>query len=439
MRIERRQRPDGAHPVYWASFRPEAPADWKVISISEMAKTFKGKLPTRVLEAPTQKSRPYLLLDGLRGGTHVYTEETYLPSVTESDSVLIADGSKSGFTVRGVAGILGSTLLAFRAREGCNPSFLFHVLSSLFPYLNSATTGTAIPHLDQDLLLQLRLAVPPPCKQAAIAQLLDAADTAIERCEAAIQKARQLRKSLLSDLLSCGVDNNGRVRKRRDLDFVKTPLGRLPATWEISSVGGEFELQNGFTLNADRRPRFRKRKYLRVANVQRDALDLEDVQELEAHETEFALRVLQADDLLVVEGHADRMQIGRCAIVDERAVGFTFQNHLFRLRTRGRVVPGFGCLWLNSEYAQRFWNARCATSSGLNTINQRTLRKLLVPVPRKSEQDKFVELVQSQRTHLESLMAKRDSLAQLKKSLMQDLLTGAVRVKASLSQVAEAV
>jgi type I restriction enzyme S subunit len=339
---------------------------------------------------------------------------------------------------------IGSTeFIVLSPKANCDPRYLYHLVCAhdvrgrAASRMEGSTGRQRVP--DDVFEKRLLVPVPPPEEQAAIARVLDAVDTAIERCEAAIQKARQLRKSLLSDLLSCGVDNNGRVPKRRDLDFVKTPLGRLPATWEISSVGGEFELQNGFTLNADRRPRFRKRKYLRVANVQRDALDLEDVQELEAHETEFALRVLQADDLLVVEGHADRMQIGRCAIVDERAVGFTFQNHLFRLRTRGRVVPGFGCLWLNSEYAQRFWNARCATSSGLNTINQRTLRKLLVPVPRKSEQDKIVELVQSQRTHLESLMAKRDSLAQLKKSLMQDLLTGAVRVKASLSQVAEAV
>lgn len=287
--------------------------------------------------------------------------------------------------------------------------------------------------------LTMLLPVPPLEEQVAIARVLDAVDAAIRRCERAIQSARQLRKSLLSELLSCGVDEKGRVRNRRSSELVETPLGRLPAPWELRSVGSEFELQNGFTINEDRRPRFRKRKYLRVANVQRDALALNDVQELEAHDKEFAPRVLQADDLLVVEGHADRLQIGRCAIVDERAAGFTFQNHLFRLRTCGQVAPDFGCLWLNSEYANRYWNARCATSSGLNTINQRTLRKLVVPVPPKPEQDRIVELVQSQRAHLESLVTKRDSLSQLKKSLMHDLLTGTVRVNPSLSQVAEAV
>src|SRR5205814_6241749 len=111
----------------------------------------------------------------------------------------------------------------------------------------------------------------------------------------------------------------------------------LHAAWTLSTVTNEFEIQNGFTLNENRRARFRKRLYLRVANVQRDALDLTDVQELEAGDGEFAPRMLRVDDLLVVEGHADPMQIGRCANVTAEADGMTFQNILLRLRFSGEV------------------------------------------------------------------------------------------------------
>jgi type I restriction enzyme S subunit len=135
------------------------------------------------------------------------------------------------------------------------------------------------------------------------------------------------------------------------------------------------------------------------------------------------------DDLLVVEGHADRMQIGRCARVTPEAGGVTFQNHLFRLRTNGAVVPAFACLWLNSAYAQRYWNARCATSSGLNTINQRMLKRLAIPVPSQAEQHTIAELAQRQRQHVAALVAKQERIEALKKSLMHDLLTGRVRVR----------
>lgn len=107
----------------------------------------------------------------------------------------------------------------------------------------------------------------------------------------------------------------------------------------------------------------------------------------------------------------------------------TFQNHLFRLRTKGAVLPAFACLWLNSAYAQRFWNARCATSSGLNTINQRTLKRLIVPIPSTPEQQSIASIVEQQRQYLEALIAKQVKLEELKKSLMHDLLTGRVRVR----------
>jgi type I restriction enzyme S subunit len=278
--------------------------------------------------------------------------------------------------------------------------------------------------------LTMPLPVPPPDEQAAIARVLDAVDTALERTRVAVDLAHQVRVSLIGDLLVRGIGKSGMVRHAIDgsSEFTKTPLGQLPAAWRLGTIFQEFDLQNGFTLNADRRPRLRKRRYLRVANVKRDALDLRDIQELEAGDAEFFPRILVPDDLLVVEGHADRMQIGRCARVTETAAGMTFQNHLFRLRTKGAVEPAFGCLWLNSTYAQRFWNARCATSSGLNTINQRTLKRLVIPVPPTIEQRCIVRVIEQQRRHLEGLLEKRSKLETLKKSLMRDLLTGRVRV-----------
>jgi type I restriction enzyme S subunit len=331
---------------------------------------------------------------------------------------------------------LGSTeFIVLSPRSGTEPRFLYHLTCSYAvrgraaARMEGSTGRQRVP--EEVFTKRLLVPIPATSEQAAIARILDAVDTALEGTRAAIERARALRRSLLANLLSNGIGEEGRVRPGRagTGELVSTPLGRLPASWRLSSVDREFELQNGFTLNAARQARFKRRRYLRVANVQRDALNLSDVQELEAHDDEFASRVLAEDDLLVVEGHADRMQIGRCARITPEAAGMTFQNHLFRLRTRGAVVPVFACLWLNSSYAQRFWNARCATSSGLNTINQRTLKRLIVPVPSKQEQDAIAEMARRQREHVEALIAKQTRLEQLKRSVMHDLFTGRVRVR----------
>jgi type I restriction enzyme S subunit len=330
---------------------------------------------------------------------------------------------------------LGSTeFIVLSPRADTDPRFLYHLVCS------HAVRGRAVARMEgstgrqrvpEEVFLK-RLLVPIPQReeQTAIAGVLDAVDTVLTCTRQAVELARDFRRSLVADLLSNGIGEEREARRDgvSNRRLVSTPLGKLPSSWHLSSVFREFDVQSGFTLNVERRPRFKRRPYLRVANVQRDALDLSDVQALEADDTEYARRTLAVDDLLVVEGHADRMQIGRCARVTPEASGMTFQNHLFRLRTKGDVIPAFASLWLNSSYAQRFWNARSATSSGLNTINQRTLKRLSVPVPSRPEQRAIAELAERQRAHIDALIAKGVRLETMKKSLMDDFLTGRIRV-----------
>jgi hypothetical protein len=221
---------------------------------------------------------------------------------------------------------LGSTeFIVLSPREKTVPRFLYHLVwchdvrGRATARMEGSTGRQRVP---EDVFTK-RLLVPLPGlnDQAAIARILDAADALLEHIRSTIDRASALRKSLLVDLLSAGIGRGGKIRnfKEQQSDFTSYPFGLVPNNWRVSVVGDEFDLQTGFTLNANRRARFKRRPYLRVANVQRDFLDLSDVQELGADDAEFAQRTLSADDLLVVEGHADRMQIGRCARVTPEA------------------------------------------------------------------------------------------------------------------------
>jgi type I restriction enzyme S subunit len=155
---------------------------------------------------------------------------------------------------------------------------------------------------------------------------------------------------------------------------------------------------------------------------------LDDIAELEAEDREFSTRLLEKDDLLIVEGHANPDEIGRCAIVPVEAVGLTFQNHLFRLRSR-QLVPKFALAWLNSEWVRAYWRCLCGTSSGLNTINRTILNAIPVPVPDKEEQRRIIAVINTQKTRICTEEAYRDKLKLQKQGLMHDLLTGKVRIR----------
>lgn len=308
--------------------------------------------------------------------------------------------------------------------------FLNHLLSFLkFERLNAAT---GVPGLPRGDALTLRGVFPRPTEQITIARILNAADEAITRAQTALERAQTLKRGVLQMLLSCGVDETSHIRNPHTQPelFHKTRAGLLPKAWNVSNVGKEFSVGTGFTLGEHRRPQSNARRYLRVANVKRDFISLDDVSELEAREEEFRARTLEVDDLLVVEGHANPLQIGRCARVTPEAAGLTFQNHLFRLRSRG-ISPRFATLWANGRYAQSYWMARCATSSGLNTINQRLLKAMPVVVPEPGEQLKIVALSEAAQKNIEAVQHQLQLLQNLKRGLMQDLLTGRVRVPIS--------
>jgi type I restriction enzyme S subunit len=387
------------------------------------------RLTSSIDYAPGSATAAEVRRFALKKGDVLITKDSETPDDIGIPSVVMDDLPNT---------VCGYHLALVRPRDAVNPVFLAYLFESDVAKRHFLRTANGVTRFGIGIaaISSLPMSLPPREEQASIASILGALDDELESARAAVEGARVVQRTLLADLLARGVCSDGQLRDgaTQGDDFVASKAGTLPDEWTISTVGSEFALQNGITLNEERRLHLQKHPYLRVANVRRYELDLTDVQELGAEDSELADRILREGDLLVVEGHADRMQIGRCALVTAEAAGMTFQNHLFRLRTRGRISPEFADLWLNSSYAQRYWNARCGTSSGLNTINQRNLRQLLIPVPTAQEQSAITKMAAAQRTHGRSLVARVSALQTLRRSLMVELLTGRVRVGRARSQ-----
>ncbi|MFE2510709.1 hypothetical protein ACFXC9_20005 [Streptomyces naganishii] len=164
----------------------------------------------------------------------------------------------------------------------------------------------------------------------------------------------------------------------------------------------------GITLGPHRVPKRHASGYLRVANVRKGWIDTSDIATLEEQKQDRPRYELARGDVLVVEGHADPGQIGRAAIVTDEHSGLLYQNHLYRLRFTG-AVPEFAVLWLNSPYVRSYWMTRCATSSGLYTINSKLLEEVPFPDLDEAEQRSIVAahaVVERRIAALERLRAK---------------------------------
>ncbi|MEM8641060.1 MAG: restriction endonuclease subunit S [Cyanobacteria bacterium P01_G01_bin.54] len=315
--------------------------------------------------------------------------------------------------------------------------FLYQSLIPRYEELRSRSAGGGRAGLSKTILENIPVQVPPLPRQKRIVQVLQTIDRAIAHTEALIEKYQKIKAGLMHDLFTRGIGADGKLRPPREQApelYQETAIGWIPKEWNIKLCQEIFSIDSGITLGAHRRPKKNPRPYLRVANVFKEKIVIDDINYLEASEQENVKYSLHSEDLLLVEGHANVQQIGRCGMVKNNAEGMLFQNHLFRLKAID-LSAYFGMYLLNSSVARRYWEMNCSTSSGLNTINRKMLGNMVLGIPLKKEQSNIERELYSVSKYIEREENSMKKLMAQKFGLMHDLLTGKVPVKVEPDEV----
>lgn len=290
--------------------------------------------------------------------------------------------------------------------ERANPRWLYHWLKSdrgraALTAMNSTTSG--LRNLNRALYLSQRVPLLPIADQGRIAAVLDKADE--------IRRKRQESLRLLDELLrSAFLEMFGNP--------VKNEMGwRTEKLRHIASVHGGLQVTSRRIVNNREVP------YLRVANVQRGWIDLGEVKGLRVTDDEAKRARLEPGDVLVVEGHGNREEIGRSAVWEGTIVECVHQNHLIRVRPNtASVDPHFLSAFVNSASGRRQMLALGKTTSGLNTISTENVRQLVVAVPPLQLQQKYARLRALVEVAKSRFTAAGDVSSKLVASLQQTLL-----------------
>lgn len=208
------------------------------------------------------------------------------------------------------------------------------------------------------------LAVPllPLREQRRIAAILDKTDALRAKRREAIAKLDQLLQSVFIDMFGDPVTN--------------------PKRWVEKEIGDIAHVQGGLQLMPSRGRLPVRVPYLRVANVLRACMDLSEIKEMGVTHEEVLRTALRKGDILIVEGHGNPLEIGRCAIWDGPIERCSHQNHLIRARVdESKVTPQYLSFFLNSEVGSRGLRGVARTTSGLNTISVSKVRGTRVLVP----------------------------------------------------------
>lgn len=222
--------------------------------------------------------------------------------------------------------------------------------------------------------------------QLAVRGLLVPQDPTDEPASALLQKIRAEKDRLIA---------TGQIKRDKPLPPItdeEKPF-ELPRGWEWVRINDLAEVQGGIQKTQLRAPVKQHFPYLRVANVQRDALRLEEIERFELTMEELERWRLVAGDLLIVEGNGSAEEIGRCAVWTGAIDPCVYQNHLIRVRCFQQDCMAFIKLFLNAPSGAEEMKRLAITTSGLYNLSVGKIRNYAVPVPPLAEQSRIVTRV----------------------------------------------
>lgn len=285
------------------------------------------------------------------------------------------------------------------------------------------------PKLMNGVMAEVKLNLPKSKpEQTRIAEILSTADEAIAHTEALIAKYQRIKTGLMQDLLTKGIDENGNIRSKETHKFVVKNGIEVPEEWEViklidcvdkSTIITYGIVQTGLHVVDGIR-------VLRTVDLQKDKIDSSNLlRTTEEISNSYKRTILKKFDLVCNV----RASVGDFNIIDDDdLVGCNTTRGVARISPKKEINPYYLLWFLRSERNTKQMELLIKGTTFID-INIADLREIWIPIPNnKSEQDKIADKLIQITDTLQDYNRQLLKLQSLKTGLMQDLLSGKVRV-----------
>ncbi|MGP5408181.1 restriction endonuclease subunit S [Psychrobacter celer] len=201
-----------------------------------------------------------------------------------------------------------------------------------------------------------------------------------------------------------------------DIDNMEN-LPTLPDGWRFHRLADIAEVGSGMSVSKNRKvDNPIEVNYLRVANVQRGYLDLDEIKTMIIDKFTFGRYELLEGDILFNEG-GDRDKLGRGWIWKNEVDNCITQNHVFRASTHIKNIAHseFISHWGNT-FGRDYFERTGKQTTNLASINKTVLSSFPVPYPSIEEQSLIVKLLNEKTSEVDNLVAELE--LQLKKATL---------------------
>jgi type I restriction enzyme S subunit len=305
--------------------------------------------------------------------------------------------------------------------------FLYYAL--IYRQVTDSISGSAQPQITRDGLQRIQFPAPPLPEQQKIAATLTAVDEVIESTQAQINKLKDLKAGMMQELLTKGIGHT---------EFEDSPLGKMPKNWQVklvfdiqkpgkyNCVGGPF----GSDLTSKDYIKFPGVPVIRGTNLSTGIEKFKDfgfVYVSDEKAESLVRNMAYRGDLIFTQ----RGTMGQVGLVpkNSRFIRYIISQSQMKLTPNSEII--------NEEYIYQFFTSNLfirqlemeTIATGLPHINLGILKSFNVPIPSIDEQEKISTILSSLDARISLAIQKGEQFQATKKALMQDLLTGKVRVK----------
>ncbi len=301
--------------------------------------------------------------------------------------------------------LFASFLTALKPKDSSDilPEYFFRWLTSynVQERISSVSEGTTgLGNLDMRYLRNIDINYPEsPTEQASIANILSSVDEAIESVKKSIEAAEKLKKSLMQNLLTGRMKTDGTFRTEEEF-YEDEKFGKVPIGWEVNRFKEFAVLQRGNDLTDN-------------DVVQGDYPVVKSNGVSIYHNKYFV------EPPGVVTGRSGT--IGKAFYIEERF--WAHNTTLYVKDFKGNVPKYIYYLILSMDFSRYY------AGTTVPTLNRNDIHKLKVIIPKVlEEQQKIVSVLDASNVIINDKQNQITTLERLKKSLMQNLLTGKVRM-----------
>lgn len=301
--------------------------------------------------------------------------------------------------------------------NGLDPSYCGYGFRA--PFIRSQIVargqGAIRANVGQADLRTVRAVVPPLGEQRAIAAALSDVDALIGALAKLIAKKRDLKQAAMQQLLT------GQTR-----------LPGFSREWEVKRLDHAGRCLRGVTYKGDSdlfsHDTSTTKRLLRSNNVQGATVNTDDVQFVDAARVS-AVQLLKAGDILICMANGSKALVGKSGLFSiDDGFDYTFGAFMGCFRTEVKVANAEFVFYLFQTARYRDYVNNLLAGSSINNLNPGSIESLEFSFPDRLEQTAIASVLSDMDAELAALEARRDKTRALKQGMMQELLTGRIRL-----------